>query len=211
MAHRSEPQLLTVHALRIKGFAEPPIIADYYALEEVDVRTALDKAQAAGHVAYRDGRMSGFLLTPEGRVEGERMLAAELDDIGARDEVDGAYREFLSLNGELLQICTNWQMREVDGTPTLNDHTDADYDRFVLDQLIGLHDRMRPITASLRAVLLRLGGHGDRLRFALEQLLAGEHRYFTRPMFPSYHTIWFELHEDLLATLGIDRATEGST
>jgi len=24
----------------------------------------------------------------------------------------------------------------------------------------------------------------------------------------SYHTVWFELHEDLLATLGIDRASE---
>jgi hypothetical protein len=27
-------------------------------------------------------------------------------------------------------------------------------------------------------------------------------------MIPSYHTIWFELHEDLLATLGIERGSE---
>jgi hypothetical protein len=25
----------------------------------------------------------------------------------------------------------------------------------------------------------------------------------------SYHTVWFELHEDLLSTLGIERASEG--
>jgi hypothetical protein len=25
---------------------------------------------------------------------------------------------------------------------------------------------------------------------------------------PSYHTVWFELHEDLLTTLGLERASE---
>ena len=32
--------------------------------------------------------------------------------------------------------------------------------------------------------------------------------WFTRPMIDSYHTVWFELHENLLATLGIERARE---
>jgi hypothetical protein len=27
-------------------------------------------------------------------------------------------------------------------------------------------------------------------------------------MIPSFHTVWFELHEDLLATLGLDRSAE---
>ena len=27
-------------------------------------------------------------------------------------------------------------------------------------------------------------------------------------MIDSYHTVWFELHEDLLATLGLERAAE---
>jgi hypothetical protein len=30
-------------------------------------------------------------------------------------------------------------------------------------------------------------------------------------MIDSYHTVWFELHEDLLSTLGIERSKEGST
>jgi hypothetical protein len=29
-------------------------------------------------------------------------------------------------------------------------------------------------------------------------------------MIDSYHTVWFQLHEDLLNTLGIDRSTEAS-
>ena len=30
----------------------------------------------------------------------------------------------------------------------------------------------------------------------------------TRPRADSCHTVWMELHEDLLATLGVDRGTE---
>jgi hypothetical protein len=36
----------------------------------------------------------------------------------------------------------------------------------------------------------------------------GDLDWFTRPMIESYHTVWFELHENLLATLGIQRAME---
>ncbi|MDQ1375434.1 MAG: hypothetical protein QOJ09_2772, partial [Actinomycetota bacterium] len=28
------------------------------------------------------------------------------------------------------------------------------------------------------------------------------------PLIDSYHTVWFELHEDLLSTLGIERGSE---
>jgi hypothetical protein len=30
-------------------------------------------------------------------------------------------------------------------------------------------------------------------------------------MMPSFHTVWFELHEDLLATLGLERSTESDS
>jgi hypothetical protein len=39
-------------------------------------------------------------------------------------------------------------------------------------------------------------------------VLTGDHDWFTKPILASYHTVWFELHEDLLATLGLDRASE---
>jgi hypothetical protein len=40
---------------------------------------------------------------------------------------------------------------------------------------------------------------------------AGEGDWFTSPLVDSYHTVWFELHEDLLATLGLERAEEART
>jgi hypothetical protein len=36
----------------------------------------------------------------------------------------------------------------------------------------------------------------------------GDHDWFTMPVIDSYHTIWFELHENLLATLNLERADE---
>jgi hypothetical protein len=57
--------------------------------------------------------------------------------------------------------------------------------------------------------LARFDGYGRRFRDALGRVQAGEVEWFTRPMMDSYHTGWFELHEDLLATLGIERAKEG--
>ena len=40
--------------------------------------------------------------------------------------------------------------------------------------------------------------------------MAGDHQLFTGVMCGSYHDVWMELHEDLILTLGIDRAEEGS-
>jgi hypothetical protein len=37
---------------------------------------------------------------------------------------------------------------------------------------------------------------------------AGDHNYVTKLTIDSYHTIWFELHEDLMATLGIRRGED---
>ena len=42
----------------------------------------------------------------------------------------------------------------------------------------------------------------------MDHVRCGEGDWFDKPLTDSYHTVWFELHEDLLATLGLERATE---
>jgi hypothetical protein len=80
----------------------------------------------------------------------------------------------------------------------------------VITSLAELHAKVAPICADLGAALDRFGGYGPRLSLALERVQAGDLDWFTKPMLPSYHTVWFELHEDLLATLGIERSAEGT-
>jgi hypothetical protein len=205
MGHESHPEFVTLHALRIKGFAPVPTIAEMAALPEADVHTHLTVFQASGHVQFREQR-GLWQLTPDGRVVHLERLA---DDVGAAraiDRLSELYEPFLQHNDEFKQLCTDWQLR--DGAP--NDHTDADYDRDVIDRLDTLHGSASPVVASLAEILRRLGPYAPRLDQVLRRVVDGETNMFTGVMCGSYHDVWMELHEDLILTQGIDRSAEGS-
>jgi hypothetical protein len=90
----------------------------------------------------------------------------------------------------------------------LNDHRDAGYDAGVVGDLAGIQRRADPVVDDLAGTLARYRAYGPRLRRAVEHVEAGDGDWFTKPSLPSYHTVWFELHEDLLTTLGLDRSAE---
>jgi hypothetical protein len=204
--HSSSTRLLVLHGLRLKHVAEPDVVAEVFGLDTEDVATELKGAEEDGLVQRRDGQLSGWRLLPPGRVEHDRLLVEELEASGGREAVDAAYRRFLVVNPELLSVCTAWQLR--DGV--VNDHLDADYDAEVIDRLGQLHEQAAPIVAELASVLGRFGGYPGRLTRAVEHVLSGATEWFTRPLLDSYHTVWFELHEDLLTTLGLERGAEST-
>jgi hypothetical protein len=208
MAFGSDSDTLVLHALRLQGFAETDEVARATALDADEVAKHLDSFETEGWVRHRAGKVSGWTLTGDGRGEGEARLAAELDAAGVRNDVERAYRIFLDHNADLLQVCTDWQMREVGGRSVLNDHADPAYDQQVIDGLQGIDAAIQPACAGLAEVLERFDGYGRRLGHALDRVRAGEHDWFTKPTIDSYHTIWFELHENFLATLGIERGSE---
>ena len=80
----------------------------------------------------------------------------------------------------------------------------------MISRLVDIDDRLRLVLGDLEAAAPRYRVYRKRFAGALDRVLAGETDYFTKPVIPSYHTVWFELHEDLLASLGIDRASERS-
>ncbi len=214
MAPSSDFPLLALLGLRLKGFAEASVIAQLLSctgaeVSADDVHAALVTAAESDFAVLREGRMSGWTLTAAGRIENERLLSDELDAAGARTVVAGCYQRFLALNGEMLAVCTAWQVKNVEANE-LNDHSDAEYDAGVIAELARIDGEVQPIVAELVAALDRFAWYPERFRSALAKVQAGETEWFTKPIMESYHTVWFELHEDLLATLGIDRATEGS-
>lgn len=211
MAVDTPARLRALHALRLKSFVATEVIADLLASDVDAVEADLRALETDELVKYREGRMSGWMLTAEGRTSGEAQLAEELDAAGQRDTVDGAYRRFLELNGRMLAVCTRWQLRPgPDGEDAINDHEDAAYDADVIAELVSIDEGVQPICADLAGALSRFGRYSERLVESLDKVRAGEAEWFTKPTIDSYHTVWFELHEDLLATLGIDRATEGA-
>jgi hypothetical protein len=206
----SDHRFLVLHGLRLKGFGDAAAVAEAAGLTEAEAKPVLDALIGEELATSRDGRISGYALTPTGRVVQAQLLTDELEATGARPAIQAAYERFLAINKDLLAICTAWQLREVDGESVVNDHSDADHDAAVVAQLAELHDKVTPICADLGAALGRFAGYGPRLAHALGRVQAGDVDWFTKPMIASYHTVWFELHEDLLATLGIERASEAT-
>ncbi|MFN0028825.1 MAG: transcriptional regulator [Acidimicrobiales bacterium] len=199
--------LLVLHGLRLAGFKGADKVAELVGLDQTLVEAELARFADAGWAQYREGRISGWSLTAEGRAEGERRLAEELTKAGCGEPVQGCYQRFLALNQQMLAVCTDWQMT----TPeSLNDHSDPAYDAKVIARLAELDLAVQPICAELGSHLERFSGYSARLASALAKVQAGDTDWFTKPMIASYHTVWFELHEDLLATLNIDRGNEAS-
>jgi DNA-binding MarR family transcriptional regulator len=202
MQHAAETEFAVLHALRLKGLAEAPAVAVAFQLPVDDVERALKALAADDLVSRRDGRLTGWSLTGAGRARHAAALAEQAADV--RDDIDCVYRRFLPANRELLQVCTDWQVR--DGA--LNDHADADYDRAVLARLDAVDEMVQPLCAELGDVLARFRSYQPRLAHARKRVCDGDVAWFTTPVIDSYHTIWFELHEDLLSTLGIERSKE---
>ncbi len=203
--------LLVLHALRIKGVAAPESVAVATGLGVERVVEDLRELGAAGLVRSREGVVAGWALTADGRLRERELVALELEATGGRPSIEAQYRDFLFLNAAFRQTCTDWQLRGEGADRVLNDHADADYDRAVLSALASIGDELRKVLAELIATLPRFRPYQERLRVALAHVAAGELEYVTGPLIDSVHTVWFELHEDLLTTLNVQRSSEVET
>ncbi|MFD3400345.1 transcriptional regulator [Kribbella sp. NPDC058693] len=195
---------LVLHAVRLLGFADTPAIAGRFDLPKQAVEEALNDAEAQGWTTRSTfAGTSGWSLTESGRAENERLLAQEMDNAEAVRKV---YDDFLPLNVLLQQACTDWQLRPSATDPlAANDHTDPAWDTGVLHELKAIDQALAPIVARLTSVLNRFHGYDTRFSTALERATAGETAWVDRSDVDSCHRVWFELHEDLIATLGLKR------
>lgn len=200
----SDPRFLTHHALRIKGFSKSESLADIVSLAVDHVEHHLSALAESGHALFREARAL-WQLTPEGRDAHRHVLAEDVKNL-AIQELASHYGSFLEVNEQFKTLCGDWQLRN--GAP--NDHADPAYDGRVISHLVDLNDRAQPIVSAMAEVVPRLTPYMARLESACRRVVDGEHKAFTGVMCGSFHDIWMELHEDLILTQGIDRATEGS-
>ncbi|NDU71850.1 transcriptional regulator [Actinomadura sp. DSM 109109] len=203
----SPAESLVLHALRCAGHAGTPRVADAAGLAEADAESHLIDLAVAGLVTRSPGVGGAWGLTGEGRAEDARRTARELDAAGARDALLALYGRFMVLNPELLELCSAWQLRPetgAAGTVAPNDHSDPAYDARVLGRFADLDRRAEVVGTELSALLPRFGRYRVRLAAALARVRSGELEHLTDST-TSYHAVWFQLHEDLLATLGMPR------
>ncbi|SDY99904.1 hypothetical protein SAMN05421504_108193 [Amycolatopsis xylanica] len=181
---------VVLHSLRLKGRATPPGLASATGLDEETVQSLLEKNAGLGLVLQRTGRISGWMLTPEGRSQAEAALLAEKSTVDASAAAERYDTEFLVLNDRFKQLCTDWQLGALDGF------------RATLDAVH--HSNLELLTA-LASSIPRLATYGPRFTAAYDRVLAGDKDALLRPMAESYHDIWLELHEDLLLLLDRER------
>ncbi|MFI5938207.1 transcriptional regulator [Actinoplanes sp. NPDC051494] len=186
-------ELMVLHALRCMGWAGLPRVAGACGLAEGDVESTLLDLAVSGLVTYLPGDFSGWGVTEAGKEVDAARVTEELAAAGAGESVGAAYGEFVVLNAELLDLCTVWQLRTVERSRVL-----AGFG--VFDQ------RAAGVIADLAAALPRFARYRTRLGAALERARAGAFEHLADSL-DSYHAVWFQLHEDLLVTLGIPRSS----
>lgn len=207
---QSSIEVLVLQAIRLAQSAETEAVAARYSLDPVEVAEVLADAAEFHLVAHNAFAGSeGWSLTEAGRVENERSLAEELEAVGGAEAVHEVYRNLAPLNTTLMRACSDWQLRPRPGDPfAVNDHSDAAWDEDVLAELTAISSALPSLIDLLGSVLGRFRGYDLRFADALARARAGQYEWVDRAGIDSCHRVWFELHEDILATLGLDREAE---
>jgi hypothetical protein len=187
----------------VKGRATPDALA---AAVDADASAALAKLLATGLV--EETRL-GYRVTELGAGRVDELYGRERELAGA--VVDDVYESFAPINDEVKQIVTDWQMRPVGGQLVINDHRDPGYDRTVVARLRRADAAASAALVPLTTALPRFEVYPLRLRRAVRLVGDGDHSMVAAPIKDSYHTVWFELHEELIILAGRNRAEEEAT
>jgi pyruvate,orthophosphate dikinase len=193
-----------LRALAIKGAAELEALSVAMSAGPDDVQQVVDELAGDGLL---EASAAGLRLTPDGKLKAGDLFAADRVSIGEERSVE-ILEQFRPLDLRMKDIVTAWQLREVGGEQVFNDHTDAAYDAKALDDLAALHSETAEWLPPVSTQLKRFAGYTSRLTRALEQARQGDQRYVASPRVESYHSVWFELHEDLIRLAGRKRSEE---
>jgi DNA-binding transcriptional ArsR family regulator len=188
-----------LQTIRLKGRVSPDDLAATIDEDRAAISETVTRLTDSGLVLAD----KTFRLSQEGRARLEGLLAAERRGADA-DAIAAAYDEFREVNSDFKECVTDWQLK--DDQP--NKHDDADYDAAVLARLDDIHQRVIPIIATVAGQIPRLSAYASKLDAAHAKVQRGEAMWLTRPMIDSYHSVWFQLHEELIGAAGLTREGE---
>jgi len=193
---------LVLHGLAIKKHASAATVAGIIGLDSARVAAVLQDALTKGSVIEAKGK---FSLQPMARIALESDYSRYCSDLRENQAFVKLYEDFEVVNTALKALITDWQVTEIAGSRVPNDHSNKDYDSRIIDRLGELHERAERVLTEFAAHLPRLAIYRDKLLAALEKAEDGAIEWVSDARIESYHTLWFELHEDLLRTLGRTR------
>jgi hypothetical protein len=193
---------LVLHGVAVKKHADAQAIVEFTGLPGDTVTKLLAEAVRSGRIVEAQGK---YLLAPLARVALEGQYGSTCASLRDSPSFMSSYEAFERINAQLKALITDWQTLEVGGARVANDHSDEDYDMRVIDRLGALHERAESVLAQLTREVPRFAYYTRNLLAALERAEEGEAEWVSDARLPSYHTLWFELHEDLLRLVGRQR------
>lgn len=185
----SSGDLAVLQVLRVRGASSADDLDR--ALGE-DAAARLTTLADAGSVS-RDSS-NRWHLTERGRVEHEDASAA------ARPRVIGVVQpvleRFLPYDEKVKRLCTLWQETDPGDSARRWD---------ILGDLDDIACAIAPALDCMADRLPRFPAYACRLHHAIDRARDGDARYVASPLVDSFHSVWFEFHEDLLISLGLRR------
>jgi hypothetical protein len=199
----AKPDYDVLNVLALKKMAGASAISAVTGMSEDDVDGRLAALSETGLVVVA----GGAALPTDGAVPALDATAAELyAPVRSDSDVLSLVERFETTNTQFLTTMSSWQQVEVGGRKVTNDHSDAEYDEKVISRLERLVGRLEPLITALAGHDPRFSGYSSRFAASLEAIDGGDHDLVSSPMRDSVHNVWFEFHEDLLRTLGRERA-----
>ena len=196
-----------LRGLLVKGLVPADGLAVTISAPASEIKPLLDDLVAKDLVELAAG---AFRLTGSGKLQALSIFETDRERAGGEAFCVAALDGFVALDGRMKDAVTAWQLRNDGPEQTFNDHSDAAYDAAVLERLAALHADAVLWIAPVAERLGRLAGYRVRLERALSLAQAGDQRFVASPRVDSYHSVWFELHEDLIRLSGRRRSDEAA-
>lgn len=175
-------------ALRVQGIASVERAAVALCVTPGEAKERLEALVTKDLAKERTGRLAGYALTPAGVERLDELLAEE--GLRTSEGLRDCYDRFTTVDPQVKRICSRSQ---IEGPAA------------ALDDLLALHDRSKVCLRKIVGCAPRYGAYESRLESCVQRLLEGDDSAFTKPLAESFHQVWWELHQDLLLTLGLER------
>jgi pyruvate,orthophosphate dikinase len=183
--------------VQLKGLCSPERAAQALATAEERIARLLDQHEGLFQATPR-----GVLLSREGRDWLDEELGRERAALES-SALDRCYAAFMELNHAFKELVSDWQTRSA----SAEDAEEGAWDHLVGD-VETIDARLRPLVDEVAEHVPRLAAYVPRFGAALDGLRGGDSSMLASPLKDSYHTVWFEFHEELIGAAGRDRATE---
>jgi len=181
--------------VQLKGLCAPERAAAALSAAQERIEELL-----AGHEHVFKPTPRGVMLTPDGRSWLTQELESERMNVDAQ-QMNTCYGQFMELNHGFKQLVSEWQLKQ--GA----EPTDADWGN-VVTGVANIHKGLAPLLEDACSLAPRLRSYTGRFVAALKAMRTGDRTMLASPLKDSYHTVWFEYHEELITLCGRDRAEE---